>query len=160
MSALTAVRRRVELRAYPHLPVLDRRAVLVGAGTSVLLYLLLGAWILPGVADILAALPVGARLGALLLASTATRLVAGWFAARRYRNGNGLPARTLAVPSAAAGAFLGWVAVGVLALASGADVGVGAVLLDALRWPLEAAVGALLAVPGPARAANDPRHLR
>lgn len=151
MSALAAFRRRVEMRAHPDQPLLDRRAVLVGAGTSVVLYLLLAAWVIPGIAEILAALPVGARLGALLLASTATRLVAGWFAARRYRTENGLPARVLAVPSAAAGALLGWAAVSVLALAAGADVSAGAVVTDALRWPLEASVGALLAAPGPRR---------
>lgn len=157
MSALAAVRRRMELRAYPDLPLLDLRAVLVGAGTAVALYLLLSAWVIPGVAEILAALPVGVRLGALLLASTATRFVAGWFSARRYRTEHGLPARLLAVPSASVGAFLGWSVVGVLGLAAGADVSAVAVLADALRWPVEAAVGALLAVPGPAGSATETR---
>ncbi len=160
MSLLTAARRRYELRSYPYLPVLDRRAVLVGAATSVGLYVLLNAWILPGVADIIAALPVGARLGALLLASTATRLVAGWFAARRYRTDNGLPARTLAMPSAAAGAAIGWLVLALLSLAGGADVTTGAVHADALRWPVEAAVGALLASTGAAGSRSDTDHIR
>jgi hypothetical protein len=155
MSAITAVRRRVELRAYPDLPVLDGRAVLVGAGTSVLLYVLLSAWVIPGVAEIIAAFPVGTRLGALLLASTATRFVAGWFSARRYRTEHGLPARLVAVPSAAVGAFLGWCALAALALVTGADVGMAAVVTDGLRWPIEATVGALLAVPGPVRSPGD-----
>jgi hypothetical protein len=158
MSALTAVRRRVELRAYPDLPLLDVRAVLVGAGTSFVLYLLLGSWLTGGATEILASMPVGIRIGALLLASTATRLTAGWFAARRYRNQHGLPARLLAVPSAMVGALLGWTAVFLLAMTAGPDVSVAAVLADAVRWPVEAGVGALIAVPGLAAVSSNARN--
>ena len=48
----------------------------------------------------------------------------------------------------------------VLSLAGGADVTTGAVLADALRWPIEAAVGALLASPGPAGSRSDTDHVR
>ena len=56
------------------------RAVVPGGLLSALLYLLLVAWALPGTVDIVAALPLGARIGVLLLASTATRFLGGWVA--------------------------------------------------------------------------------
>jgi hypothetical protein len=156
MTVLDAVRRRAELRAHPELPLVDPRAVLVGAGWSAGLYVLLTAWALPGLVDIVAALPVGARIGVLLLASTATRFAAGWVAARRFRAGHGLPERTVAVPSAALGGLVGFLLVSVLALVGGGQVSAWAVLADALRWPVECAVGALLALPGPPEQAT--RH--
>jgi hypothetical protein len=158
MSVLEAVRRRAELRAHPDLPLLHRRTVVVGAPSSAGLYLLLTAWALPGLVDIVAALPVGARIGFLLLASTVTRFVAGWLAARKFRAAHGLPVRMVALPSAALGGVLGFLLVSVLALVGGGQVATWAVLADALRWPVECAVGALLAMPGPAESpARSPR---
>lgn len=151
MSAvLAAVRHRAAVRSHPDLPVLDGRVVLTGALSSAGLYLLLVAWALPGTVDIVAAMPVGVRLGVLLLASTVTRFAAGWLAARRYRVRHGLPVRSVAVPSAALGGFCGFLLVALLAGLGGGEASVGEVLLDAVRWPLECAVGALLAMPGAA----------
>ncbi len=149
-------------------PLVGWSAVVVGAVSAAGLYLLVTAWVLPGVADIVAALPVGVRLGVLLLASTATRLAAGWLAARRYRARNGLPERTLAIPSAALGGFLGFALVALLAALGSPRAGLLEVLVDAVRWPLECAVGALFAFPGgsdadgtrPARGAHNVRISR
>lgn len=148
-TSFPAVRRRVLLRAHPDLPLVDARAVALGAGTSAGLYLLLTGWLLPGVVEIVAELPVGARIGFLLLTSTATRFLAGWYVARRYRADHGLPRRSVALPSAALGGLAGYLLVVLLALLGGADVTAGEVVVDTLRWPLECTVGALIALPGP-----------
>lgn len=129
---------------------LSLRAAAVAAGTSLVLYALMAVWVLPGVLDIVAALPVGARLGVLLLASTVTRFAAGWFAARRYRADRGLRSRVDAVPSAAVGGLAAWALLFLLSAAGGSDASAAAIAVDAVRWPAECAVGALLALPGPA----------
>ncbi len=156
MSVPPSVRRLVADRSHPDLPVIDVRAVLAGGLGAALLYVLLVAWVLPGTADIVAALPVGARIGVLLLASTATRFVAGWLCARSYRSRHGLPERVVALPSAAVGGVLGFLVVTALATLGGGPTSAGVVLVDLVRWSVESMVGALLALPG--SRAGDGRH--
>jgi hypothetical protein len=139
--------RDLSSRAVIHLP-----AVLVGAVAIVTAYLLLTLAILPGVADLVAALPDAVRLGALLVVSSGTRLVGGWFAVRRLRRDRGLRRRTEGLPSALAAGFLAWMNVtalaAVLGLASGTSWSTWLPVVELLRWPAEAALGGLMAFPG------------
>jgi hypothetical protein len=129
-------------------PRVSARTVVATAVTAVVGYLLLTGWILPGVLDILAALPTGIRLGVLLLASTATRILAGWVGARRFRRTFGIVTRLEVAPSVAAGAVLAWILVALLALGGTSRPDLLFLVIDALRWPTEAVLGSLLAFPG------------
>jgi hypothetical protein len=129
-------------------PRVSARTVGVTAVTAGVGYLLLTGWILPGVLDILAALPVGIRLGILLLASSATRILAGWVGARSFRRAFGIVQRLEVAPSVAIGAVVAWLFIAVVAIAGTSSPDLLFLIIDAVRWPAEAVVGALLAFPG------------
>jgi hypothetical protein len=128
-------------------------AGLVGAAAIVMAYLLVTVAVLPGIADVVVALPDTVQLGLLLLLSSGTRFVGGWFAVRRVRQDRGLRRRSEGVPSALAAAVIAWVAVTALTALSGKASGTtwltATLLLELVRWPAEAALGGMLAFPGP-----------
>jgi hypothetical protein len=147
MSSRHLLSRDLSPPAGVHLP-----AVLVGAVAIVTAYLLLTVAILPGIADVVTALPEVVRLGVLLVLSSGSRMVGGWFAVRRLRRDRGLRRRIEGLPSALAAGFVAWVNVtalaAVLGVAAGSPWPTWLPLLELLRWPAEAALGGLMAFPG------------
>jgi hypothetical protein len=133
-------------------------AVLVGALATVAAYLLVAGVLLPGLADVVAALPDVVRYGFLLVVTSGTRLVGGWFAVRRLRRDHGLRRRQEGIAPAAAAGFVAWLNVGALAsvlgMASGTTEWMAQwmswlLAVELLRWPAEAVLGGLMAFPGP-----------
>jgi hypothetical protein len=144
---------RFPSRADPRPRVSASSAVLAGVialgGTF-----FLGVVLLPGIADILAALSEPVAFGAVLLLTTAVRVVAGVIGARRIRRQYGTERRGDAMPSVLVGVGCAWLAYEVLAvfsaLGTGQSMALSRIPLEGIRWELEAALGAFVVEPGPA----------
>lgn len=130
------------------LPVPEPRGVAVTAIAAFVLTGLMSALVLPGLVDLLPALPSFVQLFLLLLLSSGCRFLAGVFGARRHHEEVGTGRRVDALGSVVLGALLAWAASAGITVAVGVSVGgVGMLALDALRWAGEAALGALAVSP-------------
>jgi hypothetical protein len=134
-------------------PAVHLPAVLVGTVTVVTAYFLVVAIVLPGLADLIHALPEVVRYGFLLVVTSGTRVAGGWFAVRRLRRDRGLRHRGDGVGSALVTGIVAWLNVmalaSVLGVAFGTDWMSWLLVVELLRWPAEAVLGGLMAFPGP-----------
>lgn len=134
---------------------LVRSVTVMSATVALAATLAVGVLVLPSLADILAVLPREALLGLLAILSTATRVLAGVFGARRLRGRYGTTGRGDALPSVLLGAALAWAAFAGLVLLAGWGGDRESwwrLMLELPRWLAEAGIGALLVSPGPADA--------
>lgn len=128
--------------------VLAPRAVLVTATTAFILTLLFSGLILPGLLDLLPALPAAVQLFVLIGLSTSARVLAGVVGARRVRRVRGTVRRGDALPSVIVGGGLAWGLALALSLGTGPLAGPGTMVADLVRWMAECALGALCVPPG------------
>lgn len=142
-------------------PVVVRpRAVLVTALTAFVLTLLLSGLVLPGLLDLLPALPTAVQLFALILLSTTARVLAGVVGARRVRDRRGTQRRSDAFGSVALGGALAWALALLFSIGLGPVGGLGLLLFDLVRWVGECVLGAACVAPGEPGAHDHPYSLR
>ena len=135
-------------RERPAVPLPEPRSVAVTAVSAFVLTLLMSASVLPGLVDLLPALPTFVQLFVLLLLSSACRLLAGVFGARRHHAERDTGRRVDALASVALGAALAWAASVLLTVGVGVPVaGTAMLVLDGLRWVGEAVLGGLAVRP-------------
>jgi hypothetical protein len=127
--------------------VLDVRSIVVTAIWAFGITFVVSALILPGFVDLLPFLPDAVGLLALILLTSACRIAAGVFGARRFGEEVDAVRRVEALPSAAVGGALGWALLVLFSVVTGVAELELLLLLDVLRWSGEAMVGALLVDP-------------
>lgn len=142
-----AIRLPAAVSSWGDRAVIDVRSVVVTAVWAFGITFVVSALILPGLVDLLPYLPTGVGLFVLILLSSACRIMAGVFGARRFGDEVDAVQRTEALPSVALGAALGWLALVLFTVLTGVTDWSPMLLVDVLRWAGEAMVGALLVDP-------------